>query len=200
MKKWMIGLFVLSLSYGAFGDGLSDLMAEFQKRDEIKLTADQGAVLNFLSAVKYAPQGIQEIEIVAGNIFIFRDRNGDYCKGDMSQVLVQCFNEIGVPSFSFQNDPKLKFNPADPVNSAMTNEFLRREQIKFTIDQKLALSFLKKMDYRTQGIIQLEMMDPTHFLHRDRNGNVCLGDIGKQILRCKNEIGITGVSFQGDAD
>jgi hypothetical protein len=200
MRKIMLVFCMLGVSFAALGD-LSSLLAKFQERDAIKLDAPQGSAINFLRAVKYAPQGINKIEVPADmNIFFFSDRDGDVCKADIDQVLVRCRNEIGLPSFTFNNDPKVKFNPADPVDTPLAAEFQRREQVKFSIDQQIAISFLKKMDYKLQGITELEMIDQQTFVASDRNGNICMGDVGKAILRCKNELGITGVSFQGDSD
>jgi hypothetical protein len=199
MRRIMLVFCVLGVSFAALGD-LPSLLAKFQERDAIKLDANQGAALNFLRAVKYAPQGINKIEIPAANIFFFSDRDGDVCKADMTQVLVRCRNEIGLPSFVYRNDPKAKFNPADPTDTPLAAEFQRRDQVQFTIDQQIAISFLGKMEYNVQGITELEMIDQQTFVSSDRNGNICMGDIGKAILRCKNELGITGVSFQGDSD
>jgi hypothetical protein len=44
------------------------------------------------------------------------------------------------------------------------------------------------------------MLDDKQFVFRDKNGDICLGEYVSQILRCKNEMGITGITYDGDAD
>ncbi len=85
--------------------------------------------------------------------------------------------------------------------SLLFEEFQRRDQLKLTQEEGVVIQFLKSLQYNTQNIIELDLLNPkTTFVFRDRGGDVCYGDVMSQILRCKNEIGLTGVSYQGDSD
>lgn len=85
--------------------------------------------------------------------------------------------------------------------SPLFEEFQRRDQLKLTQEEGVVFQFLKSLQYNTQNIVELDLLNPkTTFVFRDRGGDVCYGDVMSQILRCKNEIGLTGVSYQGDAD
>jgi hypothetical protein len=87
------------------------------------------------------------------------------------------------------------------VSSTLYDEFLRRDQLKLTQEEGIVIQFLKSLQYNTQNIVKLDLLNPkTTFVFLDRNGDICYGDVMSQILRCKNEIGLTGVSYQGDAD
>jgi hypothetical protein len=87
------------------------------------------------------------------------------------------------------------------AGSDLYNEFLRRDQLKLTQEEGVVIQFLKSLQYNTQNVIEMDLLNPkTTFVFRDRGGDICYGDVMSQILRCKNEIGLTGVSYQGDAD
>ena len=87
------------------------------------------------------------------------------------------------------------------TGSKLYDEFLKRDQIKLSQEEGAAIQFLKSLQYNTQNIIELDLLNPkTTFVFRDRGGDICYGDVVSQILRCKNEMGLTGVSYQGDAD
>lgn len=93
---------------------------------------------------------------------------------------------------------------AAQTGSKLYDEFLKRDQIKLTQEEGVVIQFLKNketINYDVRNIIELDLLNPpTTFVFRDRNGDICFGDVMSQILRCKNEIGLTGVSYQGDAD
>lgn len=85
--------------------------------------------------------------------------------------------------------------------SLLLEEFNRRNQLKLTQEEGVVIQFCKSLKYNTQNIVELDLLNPkTTFVFRDRGGDICYGDAISQILRCKNEIGLTGVSYQGDAD
>ncbi|MBY0384054.1 hypothetical protein K2X05_02755 [bacterium] len=90
------------------------------------------------------------------------------------------------------------------TSSKLYEEFLKRDKMKLTQEEGLVIQFLKNKDtvnYDVRNIVELDLLNPpTTFVFRDRNGDICFGDMEAEILRCKNEIGLTGVSFQGDAD
>lgn len=86
------------------------------------------------------------------------------------------------------------------ASSALYDEFRRRENMRLTQEQGNAINFLKLLKYPVEKIEEFEMMDTSSFLIRDREGLVCLGDVNTKLLRCKNKIGLTTVSYDGDAD
>jgi hypothetical protein len=81
-------------------------------------------------------------------------------------------------------------------------EFFRRDAIKLTLAQGNVINFLKVIKYPIETIIELEALEDSgeSFFLKDRDNVVCFGSVSQQILRCKNEIGITGVTFTGDSD
>lgn len=90
------------------------------------------------------------------------------------------------------------------TSSKLYEEFLKRDQMKLTQEEGLVIQFLKNkqtINYDVRNIVELDLLNPpTTFVFRDRNGDICFGDVAAEILRCKNEIGLTGVTYQGDAD
>lgn len=88
------------------------------------------------------------------------------------------------------------------ASSSLYEEFRRRENIRLTQEQGNAINFLKLMKYNTDRIEELELVDPASgtFVIRDRDDLVCFGDPTAKMLRCKNKIGLTTVTFDGDAD
>lgn len=85
--------------------------------------------------------------------------------------------------------------------SKLYQEFLDRDQIKLGAEQGAAINFLKLVKYPIENIQELEIVNTTgSFALRDNNNIVCLGDPQSLMLRCKNKIGLTTVTYQGDAD
>jgi hypothetical protein len=87
--------------------------------------------------------------------------------------------------------------------SELYKEFLRRDAIVLTKEQGQIFAFLKNLKYEIKDIKKLELLDPNdpnHFVFEAINGDVCLGDITTDLLRCKNIMGITTINFIGDAD
>lgn len=84
---------------------------------------------------------------------------------------------------------------------SLYEEFRRRENMRLTQEQGNAINFLRLMKYNVDRIEELEMIEGgNNFVIRDRDNIVCLGDIPTRMLRCKNKIGLTTVTFDGDAD
>lgn len=86
------------------------------------------------------------------------------------------------------------------ASSGLYEEFRKRENLRLTQEQGNAINFLKLMKYPTEKIEEFEMIDTSSFVLRDREGLVCLGDVNTKLLRCKNKIGLTTISYDGDAD
>lgn len=84
--------------------------------------------------------------------------------------------------------------------SDLYSEFLRRDSVRFNLQQGRVLKFLKELQYSTEKIEKMEVLEGDSFLIQDDKNIICLGDIQKRILRCKNGIGLTTVLFDGDSD
>lgn len=83
---------------------------------------------------------------------------------------------------------------------SLYEEFRRRENMRLTQEQGNAINFLKLMKFNTDRIEELELVDGVTFVIRDRDNLVCFGDPAAKMLRCKNKIGLTTVTYDGDAD
>lgn len=196
-------LFVATISYA---QSTSQLYDEFLQREQIKLSQSEGNIMQFLKgAVQYEVRNILQLEVLGSTTsFVIRDRNGDICFGDATLQALRCKNEIGITSFNYDNEglatlPDVTPNEAAP---ALYNDYVKRDQTKLSLPEIAAIQYLKSsVAYEVRNIIELEILDPqTTFVFRDRSGDICFGDISKRLLRCKNEIGITGVTYQGDGD
>ena len=85
--------------------------------------------------------------------------------------------------------------------SKLYQEFLDRDQLKMGPEQGAAVNFLRLVKYPVENIQELEVVDASgSFVLRDNNNVVCLGNPEALMLRCKNKIGLTTVTYQGDAD
>ena len=104
MRKILV-LTVLCFISLSSAESVSLLYEEFVRRDEMTLTAEQGAAIQFLIAIKYETQNIVELDILnPPTSFVFRDRGGDICYGDVVAQILRCKNEIGLAGFSFQSE------------------------------------------------------------------------------------------------
>jgi hypothetical protein len=83
---------------------------------------------------------------------------------------------------------------------SLFEEFRRRENTRLTQEQGNALSFLSMMKVEVTKIEELEIIEGGKFVYRDRDNIVCLGDLTTRMVRCKNKIGLTTVTLDGDAD
>ena len=89
---------------------------------------------------------------------------------------------------------------ADAI-SKLYQEFLDRDLLKLGTEQGAAVNFLKLVKYPVENIQELEVVDASgSFVIRDNNDIVCLGNPSTLMLRCKNKIGLTTITYQGDAD
>jgi hypothetical protein len=87
--------------------------------------------------------------------------------------------------------------------SDLYNEFQRRDALAntFTREDRNALNFLRTMQFAVETIVEFESLGADgKFAFRDNKDVVCFGDQVKKIIRCKNNIGLTLVSYQGDND
>lgn len=90
---------------------------------------------------------------------------------------------------------------ADPSTSALFQEFLRRDKLRLSAEQGQAIAFLKEIKFPTEDIVEIEVLDADgRFVLRDRKDQVCVGTPSLVLLRCKNTMGLTTVTFQGDSD
>ena len=190
----------------AYAQTTSQIYEEFLQREQMKLSQQEGSVMQFLKSVlQYEVRNILELEVLSPTTtFVIRDRNGDVCFGDYTIQALRCKNEIGITSSNYDNDGKTTLPAVSPNASApaIYNEYVRRDQTKLTLQASAAIQYLKSsVLYDVRNVIELEILTPpTSFVFRDRSGDICFGDISKRLLRCKNEIGITGVTYQGDGD
>jgi hypothetical protein len=79
-------------------------------------------------------------------------------------------------------------------------EFVRRENIRLTQEQGDAINFLRLMKFDVNRIEEIEILESGSFVIRDRDDVVCFGDVAVRMLRCKNKIGLSTVTLDGDAD
>lgn len=197
MKKIIIALtFFVSL---AFAQDISDLIKEFNRREAIKFKPAQGAIVNFLVALKFPIDDINAIEL-RGNDFFIKNRSDVTCFGNISEQTFRCRNRLGHLSQSVG-----EANPTaqDATSGATEIEFMRREAIPLSQTEQSVIEFLKTtLKFPVGNIVKLELLGDASvsFFIEDINNLVCFGNIEGEILRCKNEIGITSVTFVGDSD
>ena len=108
-KMWSLGgiltVAALSLAWVAPTPTGADLWAEFQRRDTLKLTAEQGAAMNFLVAMKVDVTQIENLEVIDQlGRFVSRDRQNVICYGDPSTQMLRCKTVTGLTTVSFQGD------------------------------------------------------------------------------------------------
>ncbi len=205
MKQLILSA-LLFLATVTFAQSTSQLHNEFLEREQMKLSQQEGRVMQFLKSVlQYEVRNILELETLASTSqFLMKDRNGDVCFGDATALALRCKNEIGITSLNYDNEGKATLPPLTSIeqSSDLQNEYSRRDQTQLSLHATAAIQYLKtSVQYEVRNVIELEILTPpTNFVFRDRSGDICFGDISKRILRCKNEIGITGVTYQGDGD
>ncbi len=181
----------------------SDLSQEFFRRDGIKLTAQQGGVINYMRAIQFPLEKILELETLndVEQSFLFKDRYGIVCFGQISLQNLRCKSVLGVTSQEFSAET-LNLSPLHGSSSPLAQEFLARESIQLDPKTKDIVDFLKRIKYPVETLVEIEAMKDLSqsFFARDRNNIVCFGSVVGEMVRCKNEIGITGVTFTGDSD
>lgn len=94
----------------------------------------------------------------------------------------------------------ISFGTAAFAASDLYSEFLRRDSIRLNLEQGNAIKFLKQINFPTEKITQLEILTEGTFAIQDNQDIICFGNINHRMLRCKNRIGLTTVTFDGDAD
>ncbi|MBY0315303.1 MAG: hypothetical protein K2Q26_07275 [Bdellovibrionales bacterium] len=182
---------------------VSDLYKEFNRRDSIKFDANQGNVMNYLRLLKVPTEKITALELMPGSTtgsFIFQDLDGLICVGSVEAQGLRCKNKLGFDPLQL-NEKEINIEATE--KSDLYNEFVRRDTLILDHSQKVAINFMNVLKYPVEKVTELEMIPGTNdgsFLIRDTAGMICLGNFEKQMLRCKNALGITGVVYQGDAD
>ena len=87
--------------------------------------------------------------------------------------------------------------------SELYKEFLRRQSVVFTKNEMKAFTFMTRLGVDPKSVEKIEFLDvnsPSEFLIKVKNGDICLGDLDQELLRCKNEMGFSTVEYNGDAD
>ena len=87
--------------------------------------------------------------------------------------------------------------------SALLKEFNRRDAIVFTKDEIKVIRFLRSLKYDEKQVTSIELLDDegaNRFLIDVRNGDICIGEISSDLLRCKNQMGLTTIHYVGDSD
>ncbi len=197
MKKLILALTLFTSL--AFAQDISDLIKEFNRRESIKFKPAQGATINFLVALKFPIDDITSIEL-RGNDFFIKNRSNLTCFGNISEQTFRCRNRLGHLS---QSIGEMNPAPQDSTSGATEIEFLRRESLPLTETEKNVVEFLKTtLKFPVGNIVKIELLGDASvsFFIEDINNLVCFGNIEGEILRCKNEIGITSVTFVGDSD
>ncbi len=201
MRK-KFGLLTMLLLFGTVAYAAGSLYDEFRVRENIRLTQDQGNAVNFLRLMNYNVDRIEELEVSdGGNTFFARDRDEIICAGIVSSRMVRCKNKIGLTTVVINQAGVGPTGSRSASSGPLALEFRRREGLRLTQEQGNAVEFLRLMKFNVSRVDALEMIDGgQNFVIRDRDNVVCLGDIPTRILRCKNRIGLTTVTFDGDAD
>lgn len=187
----------------AAANTISELNKEFSRRDSLKLTNQQGAVINYLRAIKFPLTSIKELETLEDGeqSFIFKDQNDIVCFGQILQQNLRCKTKLNLTSQEF-NAENMDISLLKTLSSDLAQEFVKRNDAPVDTHTQVILAFLTKVKYPVDTIVELELMKDlsASFFVRDRNDIVCFGSAINEMLRCKNDIGITGVTFTGDSD
>ena len=204
MKKTSLFVSIFVAGAVATAAGFA-LFNEYRKRDQMVVTADQTNILNFLVAAQFTTQKIVELDVLEPNTtFVLRTRAGDVCGGDVAKQVVGCKNALGFDGLMIPDAATVATMAGALTAKAsipLLDEFKKRVATPITPEVKAILDFFTLNKYQSSDVEELELMDPpTSFVIRNRNGDICFGDLTQSILRCKNEMGITGVTFTGDSD
>jgi len=212
MRKIYLSLLVFAVSGAAFAAGLK-LLEEFDRRDQLKLTAQQGTIIDFLEDVKYNKSSIQQLEnLKPAAWFVFRDRNNVICLGNTVAMSLRCLNELGLREFFFNDKEATDVVAAvGEQSSVLYEEFKERALVQWTPEAKEIIDFLRGIGFAVGKIVEFDLVatpadisefekPPKLFVLRERDGDICFGDAADLMIRCKNEMGITGISYQGDGD
>jgi len=204
MKKTSLFVSVLVVGAVAAAAGFA-LFNEYRKRDQMVVSPEQLNVLNFLVAAQFTTQKIVELEVLEPNTsFVLRTRAGDVCGGDIAKQVVGCKNALSFDGLMIPDAATVASTAGTltaKASSPLLDEFKKRITTPVTPETQAILDFFILNKYQPSDVEELEFMDPpTSFVIRNRNGDICFGDLTQSILRCKNEMGITGVTFTGDSD
>jgi len=89
--------------------------------------------------------------------------------------------------------------------SDLVEEFNKRDAILLSPQQSQVINFLTNLEgfsYEIREVVKLEVFpqDSNNFILQTESGDVCLGNIRNEIVRCKNQMGLTVVISSGDSD
>jgi len=82
------------------------------------------------------------------------------------------------------------------------NTFDPQDSSTWTPEEKAVITYIKSVGYKNADTItELDILNPsTSFTFQVASGDICMGDVQEDILRCKNAMGIETFDHNGDAD
>ena len=107
MKKIILISCLLLSATWVFAHEVTDLLAEFTRRDSIEITQEERIIVRFLFLKSISKDQIKALEIydvTNTSRFIVELRNGDLCSGDVAESRLICTNSMGLTTQSFQGD------------------------------------------------------------------------------------------------
>lgn len=217
LKVWMAAMVIIPTIAGlalvthaqSTGTTASALVNEFFRRDKLRMNVKQAAVIRFMKDIKVSTANFEELEVFdAEGSFVYRTASDLYCFGNPSLLMLRCKNRIGIPTVALPGSDAVaaevlvaSLATSTAPKSTMIVEFLRRDQIQLSRELQAVLKFLAELAVPTENIIEIEVIDAEgRFIYNDRNDQVCLGSPSIFMIRCKNRMGLSTVTFQGDAD
>ncbi|WP_044557340.1 hypothetical protein [Halobacteriovorax marinus] len=85
--------------------------------------------------------------------------------------------------------------------SPLVEEYKRRKSVVHTQQMKDAYDFLKSFDRAPEDIVELEVFGRTgKFVAKNKNNEICFGDILTASIECYNAIGYRTFFEAGDSD
>ena len=87
--------------------------------------------------------------------------------------------------------------------SALMKEFQRRDAIVLSRDEVKVVRFLRSHKVNEKQLKSIEFIDGDatgRWLVDTGNGDICIGNISEDLLKCKNEMGLTTLHYVGDSD
>lgn len=106
MKKILV-MVLLALGTTVFAQEVSELYQEFERRNSIVFTKNQGQALDFLSNLEFAIENIEKFEFFnPENVkqFVIQTKSGDVCFADMNMDLLRCKNAAGITTINYAGD------------------------------------------------------------------------------------------------
>jgi hypothetical protein len=183
---------------------ISSLLHEFNRRDSIKLTPDNGNIINYLKVLKFPYEHVITIEALKTSpyeSFLLKTQSDLICAGSFQSPNLSCKNIYGFSPIQWSGKDIFLDNHEE---SSLLLEFEKRNSIVLSVAQKNILNFLYSLKFQIENIQLFEIISQVEgkesFILKTMSDMICLGSLEQQMLRCKNSMGITGISYQGDAD